>query len=181
MWTIGIFFTWQTAHSRLVIPDGCEVPRGWRAIILLAEAIKQELAKVDIDPHSMTDRQLKAEIQNQLRGGAITLEGTTTPTCPRRFREWIRRNKWWHAATLITAIFASTIWMAYYWGCSPRGAFFTFWSWGIFGALLLTQMFFRTSNSRLFISFWLQLLAFIIALVMCNLLVGEYRSYHWEC
>lgn len=165
IWIIGIFLTWRTAHARLYFSNNLEVPRGWRAILLLAEAIKQELVEADIDPHSMKDRQLKVEIEQRLRGGAITLADTQSPTRQRYFRGLVRRNKWWYAATLVSAIFASSIWTACPLLDYRVGTFFTYWSWGIFGALLLTQTFFQTSNSKLFATIWLELLAFILVLV----------------
>lgn len=112
IWTIGIFVTWKTAHARLYFPNNSEVPRGWRAIILLAEAIKQELVEAGIDPHSMKDRQLKVEIEKRLGGGAITLANTQNPPRRRYFRELVRRNKWWYAATLISAIFVASVWVS---------------------------------------------------------------------
>lgn len=156
--------TWKIAHARLYFPNNSEVPRGWRAIILLAEAIKQELVEADIDPHSMKDRQLKVEIEQRLGGGAITLADTQSPTRQRYFRELVRRNKWWYAATLVSAIFASSIWPTRLLLHSRVGTF-TCWSWGIYGALLFTQTFFRTSNRKLFATIWLQLLAFILGLL----------------
>lgn len=57
----------------MYFPDDSEVPRGWRAVLLLAEAIKQELVEADINPHSMKDRQLKVEVEQRLRGGATLM------------------------------------------------------------------------------------------------------------
>lgn len=58
---------WLKAHFKLPLIGYPEIPRGWRCVLLLAEAIRKELVEADIDPSSLTDQELKDKIREHLQ------------------------------------------------------------------------------------------------------------------
>jgi hypothetical protein len=101
IWTGGIWIMWLKAHLQLPLVGQSEVPCGWRCVIELAEAMSQEFRETNIDPRALTDRQLKALVYKQMRGGAV---GFSTPLTRngygfrKGFVAWLKKDRWWLVA-----------------------------------------------------------------------------------
>ncbi|KAK4446801.1 hypothetical protein QBC34DRAFT_496606 [Podospora aff. communis PSN243] len=74
LWTIGLYIMWLKSQAQLPLKGAPEVPRGWRALIHLGEAMRRDLDRRGTDPEKLTDRQLKTVIRKQLNGGAIAFQ-----------------------------------------------------------------------------------------------------------
>jgi hypothetical protein len=101
IWTIGVGMMWSVTRGQLPLEGESETPRGWKAVLVLAQAIRQELMVADIDPRGLTDAQLKAEIKKRLHGGAVAFDGPlsgASRTIAQVWKQWLIREKWWFAA-----------------------------------------------------------------------------------
>ena len=74
IWSTGLCIMWDKAYHRLDLRGEPEVPRGWRAIIELSRTMERELDSAGIDFTILTDRQIKKDICERLRGGAVSLD-----------------------------------------------------------------------------------------------------------
>ncbi|OTA56503.1 hypothetical protein K449DRAFT_306300, partial [Hypoxylon sp. EC38] len=98
IWTVGTYIIWLKAQFQLPLQGQAETPRGWRAILILAENINRELRGAGIDAHSLTDRQLKKKIKNQLQGGTVSFEASLTRrgySFRHGTRQWLRKERKW--------------------------------------------------------------------------------------
>ncbi|KAI1770104.1 hypothetical protein F4818DRAFT_433974 [Hypoxylon cercidicola] len=114
VWTIGISVMWLRARHRLPLRGHPEVPKGWKAVILLAEAMDKELLEAEIDAHSLRDQEVKNQIRNHLQGGSIRFDACLTRrevSFRRGFRNWFKynrlleqtyANKWWLTIALVS-------------------------------------------------------------------------------
>ncbi|KAI3332228.1 hypothetical protein HD806DRAFT_479848 [Xylariaceae sp. AK1471] len=98
-------------RTRLFLPlqDQPERPRGLRAVLLLAEAIKSELEASGINPHTLTNKRLKRQINKQLKGGSISfgLPPTRRNIHTRRnLMQWVKRDLVWLITAATFAVFS---------------------------------------------------------------------------
>lgn len=109
LWGVGLYIIWLKSRIQLPLRGSREVPRGWRALIHLAETMRTDLDRHGIDPANMTDRELKTWIHKNTNGGAVTFQNSDDGLPPLEnpglgllaaFRQWLRRgeNKWWFSA-----------------------------------------------------------------------------------
>ncbi|KAI0886775.1 uncharacterized protein GGS22DRAFT_158635 [Annulohypoxylon maeteangense] len=116
VWTIGISIMWLRAHFKLPLQGQPETPKGWRAVILLADAMNTELPNSDIDVHALKDAKVKDMVRERLRGGTVRFDAPLTRE-EYSFRSgiygWVKsntlgkrayRNKWWIAAFCLAAV-----------------------------------------------------------------------------
>ncbi|KAI1088581.1 hypothetical protein F5B19DRAFT_420375 [Rostrohypoxylon terebratum] len=116
IWTIGISIMWSRAHHKLPLQGHPETPKGWKALMLLADAMSMELPAADIDAHKLKDAEVKNLIRERLQGGTVQFDAPLTNRKP-NFRAgaygWVKnntlgkqiyRNKWWIVAILFAAI-----------------------------------------------------------------------------
>ncbi|KAK0615261.1 hypothetical protein B0T17DRAFT_646969 [Bombardia bombarda] len=99
IWSVGIFIMWLKSHLQLPLKGTPEVPRGWRALMELAESISRELRMNGIEPRSLTDRQLKRQIYKQLKGGSVSFDQEVLERPGFGFRHglrlWLKEKRWW--------------------------------------------------------------------------------------
>ncbi|KAI1421473.1 hypothetical protein F5Y12DRAFT_718434 [Xylaria sp. FL1777] len=69
-WTSGTCLLSYQTNRFPPLQGQPERPRGLRALILLADAVRSELEASEINPHSLTDKQLKRHISKRLKGGS---------------------------------------------------------------------------------------------------------------
>ena len=97
---------WYKSQGHLPLRYTPEVPRGLRALRELSEATEKELPLAKIELDEVTDGQARRQIRKRLGGGAVTLDVLLNSPEQRRFRdvfiEWVRREKWWLAALVLT-------------------------------------------------------------------------------
>ncbi|KAI1505009.1 hypothetical protein F5X99DRAFT_333900 [Biscogniauxia marginata] len=111
IWTIGTYFMWLKARLQLPLEGQPEVPRRWKSILVLAEAINKELVESEINIQSMTDRQLEHEIYKHFRGGSVSFGiplRRSGYSFRRGFGKWLKKEKWWFIA-LIFGLFVSIL------------------------------------------------------------------------
>ncbi|KAI1346320.1 hypothetical protein F5Y01DRAFT_321917 [Xylaria sp. FL0043] len=97
IWTSGTCLLRHRAHRFLPLEGQPERPRGFRALLLVAEAIESELQASGIDPHSLKNKQLKHQIYKSLRGGStsfpFSLRRKTIRS--RTALQWVKEDLWW--------------------------------------------------------------------------------------
>lgn len=182
IWTIGISIMWLAAHLKLPLRDHPEVPQGWKAVILLAQAIDKELPDADIDAHALKDRQVKHEIQKHLRGGSIRFDAYLTQNESKSIEslrnhilEQTHRNRWWWMF-LIVATAPITLAAMFGLYVSPGGVFLL----SVFGCavlgVLLALAIGSTTRSKLFVtSFWV-LAGLVVFIGVCaSGVLNKYR------
>ncbi|KAK0707852.1 hypothetical protein B0H67DRAFT_647991 [Lasiosphaeris hirsuta] len=113
VWTAGLYALYLAAHLQLPLVDTPEIPRGWRAVMLLGDTIRRELDAHGIDPDRVTDKQLKRMVRRQLRGGRVSMpHQLANPSRGFRqaWRQWLAREKWWLVSFFVgTAVGVSFI------------------------------------------------------------------------
>ncbi|KAI1386794.1 uncharacterized protein F4822DRAFT_411246 [Hypoxylon trugodes] len=152
IWTIGIWMMWLKARRQLPPKDQVQIPKGWRAILVLAERMNEELQNANIDINFLTDQQLKEEIQKQLHGGSVSFNITTSRNYS--FRRglwlWLKREWKWCLILVLTMILAGTF---IYWPYSNNGFLFSLGfvpplPWGVMFAMVLGN----TTRSKAFMT-----------------------------
>ncbi|KAI6083072.1 hypothetical protein F4821DRAFT_245572 [Hypoxylon rubiginosum] len=116
IWTIGISIMWLRARHRLPLRGHPEVPKGWKAVILLADAMDKELMEADIDAHALRDQQVKNKIQKYLQGGSVRFDAHLTRkkvNIRREIRNWFKHNRlleltyvnrWWLIGIILSVV-----------------------------------------------------------------------------
>ncbi|TRX93468.1 hypothetical protein FHL15_005743 [Xylaria flabelliformis] len=97
IWTSGTCLLRYQTHKFPPLQDQPERPRGLRALVLLAEAVKSGLEANGIDPHTLTDRQLNRLIYKNLKGGSASFgfPPRKKRAYNRRFLQWATKNLGW--------------------------------------------------------------------------------------
>ncbi|KAI0394875.1 hypothetical protein F5Y17DRAFT_231845 [Xylariaceae sp. FL0594] len=75
-WSTYTYILCHKAQRFLPLEDEPERPRGLRALLLLAAVVKEELEVNHVDPHAMTNQQLKRYIYKKLKGGSASFSFT---------------------------------------------------------------------------------------------------------
>ncbi|KAI2621152.1 hypothetical protein GGR54DRAFT_90698 [Hypoxylon sp. NC1633] len=104
IWTIGTYLMWLKARFQLPLRGQAEVPKGWRSALILVERMSKELQEADIDPHSLTDRQLKKEIYQRLQGGSVSFDIPLTRSgysFRQATKNWLKKELRWFISFLI--------------------------------------------------------------------------------
>ncbi|KAI5925774.1 hypothetical protein F4810DRAFT_658176 [Camillea tinctor] len=107
IWTIGTYIMWLKARFQLPLEGQPEVPRRWKSILVLAEAINQELVENSIHIQSMTDRQIEREIYKKLKGGTLSFDiplRRSGYSFRRGLWRWLKREKWWCVAWFCSSL-----------------------------------------------------------------------------
>ncbi|KAI1274864.1 hypothetical protein F5Y07DRAFT_371738 [Xylaria sp. FL0933] len=96
IWTSGTCLLRHRAHQFLPLEGQPERPRGFRALLLLAEAIQIELQTSGIDPHSLKNNQLKHQIYKCLKGGSTSFGFPLRRKTIRRRTalQWMKEDLW---------------------------------------------------------------------------------------
>ncbi|OTA92704.1 hypothetical protein M434DRAFT_396267 [Hypoxylon sp. CO27-5] len=175
VWTIGISIMWLKAHSKLPLQGHPEVPKGWKAVILLAEAMNTELSEAGINAQTLKDQEVKGKIRERLKGGSVRFDAPLTRK-EYRFRTalymWfktndlgkrISRNKWWWTALLIASVLLLLIMMLAECALTPRVFLIAISSCTILGILLALSIG-STTRSRLFVT-WIWIMAGLIVFI----------------
>ncbi|KAI1632356.1 hypothetical protein F4809DRAFT_653374 [Biscogniauxia mediterranea] len=106
---IGTYIMWLEARFQLPLEGQPEVPRRWKSILALAEAINKELMESGVQIESMTDRLVRREIYKTLKRGAVSF-GVPLTRSGYSFRrglwEWLQREKWWCVALFFSFLAA---------------------------------------------------------------------------
>lgn len=150
IWTSGTCLLRYRTYRFPPLQSQPERPRGVRAVLLLAEGIKTELAASGIDPHMITNEQLNRHIYKSLKGGS------TSFGFPRRNRrvynrhilQWVIHNIGW----IVIAIGLGT--SSLYFGLALAKLSITFLM--VF-AILSAYLIGTTRKSRLFLAVLLAL------------------------
>ncbi|XXG98960.1 hypothetical protein Hte_005293 [Hypoxylon texense] len=165
IWIAGTI--WLKARFQLPLQRGAEVPKYWRSILILAEAMNKELNKNEIYPCDLTDQQLGTEIDKRLRGGSVSfyMPLESRYDIPRRgFSEWFMEEKWWCLALLTSAALIYPVYRLFF-----LVALFTIMACGVAFAIGIG----KTSRSRvLMIMCWL-ILAITVALGLLTLYIAK--------
>lgn len=133
--------------------DEPEQRRGLKALLLLAETTRLELERNGLDPHSLTEKELKREIHENLKGGSVSFDQSLrTVRKPRRsFRGWAARELgWWLAIAPLGVI----------------GALLSLLFLSLFGVLLVVYCIGRTTRSRLFLAAVCFIPVFVVVLLV---------------
>lgn len=158
---------WLKAHFKLPLLGYPEVPQGWRCVMLLGEAIRKELVEAGIDPHSLTDKELKAKIQKHLQGGSVKFDTALTRedfSFRRSLWNWCVRHRWWCAAWLTGLAAMLSIGLL---GAIGGFVFFLgICAYGIVFELPITLLIFKSPSSRLFMAFCFTLTLITISMVL---------------
>ncbi|KAI0857336.1 hypothetical protein F4860DRAFT_517918 [Xylaria cubensis] len=102
IWTSGTCLLRYQTHKFPPLQDQPERPRGLRALILLAEAVKSDLEANGIDPHTLTNRQLNRLIYQNLKGGSASFGFRRRKKHVRlRFLQWAKQDLGWQAIAAV--------------------------------------------------------------------------------
>ncbi|KAI0543541.1 hypothetical protein F4679DRAFT_568346 [Xylaria curta] len=97
-WTGGTCLLRYQTRKFPPLQDEPERPRGLRALILLAEAIKTDLDANGINPHTLTNKQLNRLIYKNLKGGSASFGfPCRKERISRRFLQWAKQDLVWLA------------------------------------------------------------------------------------
>ncbi|KAI8630873.1 hypothetical protein F5Y19DRAFT_473993 [Xylariaceae sp. FL1651] len=106
VWTFGTCILWLKSYFRLPFQAQLEVPRGYTALLLIAETIEEQLDQVGLDAISLTNRQMKAEIQKSLQGGAFSLKASPQHET---LHHWIKKERIWLCALSVDMVATLTL------------------------------------------------------------------------
>ncbi|KAI3316562.1 hypothetical protein HD806DRAFT_517264 [Xylariaceae sp. AK1471] len=106
VWSACTCLLFQRVQPFLPLLGQPERPRGTRALLLLADSVNTELQVNGIDPHTLTDKQLKQRIHQTLRGGSVssgfTLREKKARTSQRRV-PWMKFSIVWTCCVIAFA------------------------------------------------------------------------------
>ncbi|OLN86906.1 hypothetical protein CCHL11_04617 [Colletotrichum chlorophyti] len=105
LWSFGLLYIWFRARLMTRTGDGCDVPRGFKGVLELANGIRRELQEAD--PDELSRDQLAEEVKKRLKGGSIELEKTGEPPAGsiwQMLTAWLSEKKWWVIAVVLMII-----------------------------------------------------------------------------
>lgn len=177
IWTIGIYTIWLRTHFTMALrqrhPD--DISGEHRAVIELADAMQRELDIHDVHPSLLRERELREQVNEQLKGGAISYAyaKANVPTYHmwKAFKSWLKKEKWWFGAIFLTSVMCSTLWMSW------KDWYFWFWTFGLWLGQCFAFAMGTTKGSRaLIILFWCVISSIVIIIVSAKdpLYLGYY-------
>ncbi|OTB02088.1 hypothetical protein M426DRAFT_13927 [Hypoxylon sp. CI-4A] len=189
VWTIGISILWLRVHFKLPLEGHPEVPKGYKAVIILAEAMKAELPEADIDVNGLPDSDVGEGVRSLLNGGSVSFNA---PLAQRDFSfrrslyVWFRTNKvrhtlwrnklWWIALFIAPLPIPAVVFTGSY--IVPAGIFFIAVSSCAVLGLLCALPFASTTRSRLFLVLCWEIIALIVFIGVCaSGVLKRHRTY----
>lgn len=117
VWAMGIFVMWYRAKS-IMLKRGRESVAGTnKAVIELAAAMLKELDMDDLDSKVLTEKQIQHRIA-AVQGGCISYSCsilTEDRLADTSVVEWLRKDRWWIAATVVFVAATSFVWILGIW------------------------------------------------------------------
>ena len=114
IWITGTYIMWLKTSLIMRQRGRNEVAGEYKAVLELAAAMHHQFAKGQEDPLAFTERELSQRIKKRLNGGTIAY-GVPITHDKFSFRkdsiDWIKREKWWLAAALVSCTLFSAGWM----------------------------------------------------------------------
>ncbi|OHF02726.1 hypothetical protein CORC01_01827 [Colletotrichum orchidophilum] len=102
LWTLSLAYMWLKARLTRGMRQRYDVPRGYKGVLTMSDAMRKELQETD--PDQLSHDQLSAEIKKRLKGGSMQLELTHSPATYGFWRAswmWFKEEKWWVGAILL--------------------------------------------------------------------------------
>lgn len=161
IWTIGMYSMSLRTHfimaRRQRHPD--DISGEHRAVIELAAAMQMELDILDVNPSMLREKQLQEQVNEQLKGGAISYAysqaALSTYSIRKGLKSWFKKEKWWFCAICLTSVLSSTLWLV------PGGILLCLWTIGPIGGQCLAFCIGTTKGSRMLIILFCGLLSAI--------------------
>jgi hypothetical protein len=157
VWSGAVFLLWLKGHINL--SGGSSAPRGWKSIVTLAEAMRQEFKQANIDPSTTTDKQLKDDIRAHLHGGTVSFATALQDgNCGlhKGIGKWLAKEAFWCVAVAGTGTVASCIVLLSFSSYIHLRYFFPVWLWVTFLGQIFGMLIGKTNRSRLFLALcWL--------------------------
>ncbi|KAI0182319.1 hypothetical protein EV127DRAFT_355165 [Xylaria flabelliformis] len=139
-WTSGTCLLRYQTHKFPPLQDQPERPRGLRALILIAEAVKSDMKANGVDLHTLTNRQLNRLIYKNLKGGSASFgfPPRKKRAYNRRLLQWAKQDLGWLAIAaglvvvskvcggILYPLLLLMILMAYFIGTTTKSRIFHF-------------------------------------------------------
>lgn len=105
IWTFGIWIMWLGAHLKLRSRGGYEVPHGLKAVLYLADSIRNDMKDLGEDPDLLTDVELRRLAREHLKNGKVKIQAPEFQTdyhgLWRRSWHWLKDNYLWVMAYVL--------------------------------------------------------------------------------
>ncbi|ROV94215.1 hypothetical protein VSDG_05680 [Cytospora chrysosperma] len=111
IWTFGTWYMWLDAHLSLTNRGKFEIPHGIKAVLYLADSIRNDFNDLGEEPGLFTDEELRKHAAEHLRGGKVMIQVSESQVdLSLRWGSWhwLKTNKLWASAFLIAI--ASSWW-----------------------------------------------------------------------
>jgi hypothetical protein len=123
IWTLGVWVMWLDAHLSLTTRGRYEVPHGFKAVLYLADSIRNDFNDLGEEPELLIDVELRKHAADHLRGGKVKIQVSESQfdfSLWRSSWHWLKTNKLWASAFLVAL--ASSWWL-----CGQFVVVFTMW------------------------------------------------------
>ncbi|ROW10428.1 hypothetical protein VMCG_01603 [Cytospora schulzeri] len=100
-WTFGVWIMWLRAHLELTSRGKHEVPHGLKAVLYLADSIRDDFDSIGEEAESLSDEELRRHAKEQLGGGKVKIEAPESQTrysLRRSLWHWLKTNSLWTLA-----------------------------------------------------------------------------------
>lgn len=149
IWSCGTSIMWLRAHKTLADHIDKDVPAKYKAALNLISALSLDLARIEIQPTSLTSKQLMSTIHTDLARGGITTENQTMSVPDYSIRRgawrWIKEHPFWFGFFFLSAPYF-VAWFAFPGSIWYGQPLFVPFHTGMVFALVIG----RTPNSRFF-------------------------------
>lgn len=111
IWTLGVWVMWLDAHLSLTTRGRYEVPHGFKAVLYLADSIRNDFNDLSEEPELLTDEELRKYAADHLRGGKVQIQVSEYQfdfSLWLSSWHWLKTNKLWASAFLVAL--ASSWW-----------------------------------------------------------------------
>lgn len=98
IWTFGIYIMWLSAHLKLRSRGRYEVPHGLKAVLYLADSIRDDFNGLGEEAELLTDEELRRLARKELRDGKIKIQASEFQTDHSLWRSswhWLKHNYLW--------------------------------------------------------------------------------------